>query len=366
MHDESVDTIQHYVDALLAGKSVAHTIVDTLPTEQVEAIAEHPELSWRWLCEQPDRDAATRILEHRFQHAFFSERPQLVVEELDAPEFTRDAASDPVLEQLAMRAVTALAWHDPRRAGQYYRNFYTADLTNRESVAAYTMCQRVLSVAPLWRRSRSTWAMPEALERFVTLQWVASSDALDLMIATLRADMTSRPEEYLRACDTMAAQHERMLLYIVSLTGRFLPDSLPSLGELGQEERARLDAAMGQIDAPMRRGLRFSHLFLPVLTLAAALSLGGLDDAALLSLGVLGGGAAAYKVRAERGAYTRLARPLLAKYLAEVGTPTECVVSWLLVNRKSVKRIKAFDVAIDADSSLDVLARLGRMARLHG
>jgi hypothetical protein len=152
-------------------------------------------------------------------------------------------------------------------------------------------------------------------------------------------------------------------MYLVSLSERFVPDN-PSLGDLDEDERAKLGATLGQIDAPMAGGLRFSHRLFGAAAAGALLSLTGIDAAAVATVMGLSAAALGYAAWRERGMYGRVVRRPLAAYLAEVGTPTNCVVSWLLLNRKTVKKIKAFDVAIDADAALAVIARLGRMTRL--
>lgn len=366
MTDENVPHRVHtYTDALLDGQPVADIVIDTMSADEIREIASYPDLTWTILSRQKDRDAAIRLLEHRVQTAFASSYSERVCAELDSPALARDAASEPALEQLAMRAVTALAWEDPKQALGYYRNFYTSDLGNPESTAAYSACQRVVSLAPAWRQLRDECEVPAPLTRFVTLQWVMSAPVLDEMIAMLRRDMTGQPLAYLHVFDCMDEKYPQLLSFVANLTGRFLPASPSSLGDLGEYEHGLLATAMGEIDEPMRGGARFAHLLLLALTVGATLSIAGRDDLALVASSVLGLAAALYSIRNERGLYRRMARPRLAEYLADVGTPIECVVSWLLINRKEVKRIKSFDVAIDGDSALDVLARLGRMTRLH-
>lgn len=363
--DDFSHRIHVYTEALLDGQQVADVVVDTMREDEIREIATYPDLTWSLLAAQKDRDAAIRLLEHRFQAAFAASYHDRICAELDSPAMARDALSEPALEHLAMRAVTALAWSDPKQALQYYRRFYTSDLGNAESTAAYTACQRVITLAPAWRQLRDECDVPMPLQRFVTLQWVVSAAILDEMIAMLRSDITEQPLAYLQVFDWMDANYSQLLHFVATLTGRFLPADLPSLGELGETERKALASAMGEIDEPMRGGMRLIHLLMLSLTIGAGFSIAGQDDVALVTAAVLGLGSALYSIRTERGLYRRLARPRLAEYLANEGTPTECVVSWLLANRKAVKRIKSFDVAIDADSALDVLARLGRMARLH-
>lgn len=366
-HDEQGSKVQNddYVAALIAGDAVADVVIDSLPEIDIALIASHPDITWPVLAGQPDRDAAIRLLEHRIQCAFLEGDDEPVIEALESPELVRDASSEPALMQLAMRSVTALAWTEPRIAMSIYRRYYNPDMLDEEGGALYAMCQRVLSIAPAWRRLENQCRVPRPLIRFIRLQWVVSADVLDRLIRTLRRDMTTRPQVYLDVCDCMAAHHEPLLRFLGILTERFLPPAVPSLGELGEDERRRLDLAMDAIDKPMRRGLRLPHLLASVITVGALLSIGGFDLAALAVMVVLGSLAAAYSNWSQRGLYGRRVRPLLAEYLVDMGTPTGCVVSWLLVNGKAVKRIKSFDGAIDADESLDLLARLGRMARLR-
>lgn len=365
MKDELSEDCRNRIDALLAGKAIAHRIIDDMSADDIQDIVSHPEVTWTVLSLQSDRDAAIRLLEHRFQHLFLSDQNELLLGELESPEMTRDAASEPALEQIAMRAVTGLAWDGPRDAVDVYQRYYTGDLDTGQAESIYGIVHRVLAVAPSWRRLQGECNVPEPLCRFISLQWVVSAQVLDDSIRVLRRDMIANPESYLLACDCMAAQYEALLHYIVSLTERFLPSVLPSLGELAEDERERLDTAMGQIDAPMGKGLRVYQLVAVAGAIGALLSMGGLDALALVAMVVFGISGALYAAWVERGVYGRLVRPPLARYLADVGTPTQCIVSWLLVNQKTVKRIKSFDIAIDGDSSLYVLARLGRMSRLR-
>lgn len=359
------DRVDVYTEALLDGQSVADVIIDTMTEEEILEIASYPDLSWSTIADQRDSDAAIRLLEHRFQASFLASYSERVCAELDSSALARDANIEPALEQLAMRAVTALAWSDPQLGLDYYRRYYTGDLDNPETTAAYAACQRVLTLAPSWRQLGDECEVPAPLQRFVTLQWVVSAPVLDEMIAMLRQDMTGQPLAYLHVFDCMDEHYPQLLHFIANLTGRFLPADLPSLGELGETEHKALATAMDEIDAPMRGGMRLSHLMAAALTVGAGLSIAGYDDVALIASLVLGLSAVLYSIRTERWLYRRQARPRLAEYLAEVGTPTECVVSWLMENRQAVKRIRSFNDAIDGDSALDVLARLGRMARLH-
>jgi hypothetical protein len=361
--DEFPEPAREHLAALVAGKPVAHTIVDTMSAEVIQAIASRPEVTWSVLARQPDRDAAIRLLEYRLQDALLREAFGAVLDELHSPELSRDATFDPTLQELVLRAITGVAWNDPRSAFALFQRYRTR---SPELVEIHTACEQVMFVAPLWFELAKELAMPGPLARFLRMQWVASQEVLDQLIADIRGDMTARSSAYLEALDAMAERYTTLLMYIEQIAERFVPHRPHSLGELGEEERRRLSTALGEIDAPMRRGVRFSHMLLAVLVAGALLSLGGFGSAALAVVLVLGAAAAAYSVWTERGMYGRLVRPPLAAYLAEFGTPTDCVVSWLLTNRKAVKKIKAFDVAIDADPALAAIARLGRMGRARG
>lgn len=366
-HAELSEPGREQLTALLSGQATAHVIVDDMDAGDIAAIAAHPDVSWKLLSAQPDRDAAIRLLEHRFQAALVSGQPDvidLVRADLESIELQRDAARDLAIEELALRALTSLAWLDPMPSFILCQKYATNHAGERMA-AVYHACHQVLTVAPLYKRLETEGEVPGPLARFVRLQWVASQDVLDELITELRRDITARTDVYLEVFDAMAERYTGLLRHIMRLTERFLPEAPPSLGELGEDERRRLGAALGEIDAPMRKGLRFVHLSIGVLTAGALLSLGGYDDAALGTMIVLGLASVAYSAWTERGMYSRLVRRPLAAYLAEVGTPTNCVVTWLLTNRKAVKKIKAYDVAIDADAALAAIARLGRMTRLH-
>jgi hypothetical protein len=326
-----------------------------MEAEDIRVIASNPGVTWSVLARQPDRDAATRLLEYRLQDALLREAYDTVTDELHSPELSRDAALELALEELALRAITGLAWNDPMRAFTLFQRY---NARNPELVEVYAACEQVMFVAPLWFELEKEMTAPEPLVCFLRMQWAASQAVLDHLIARLRRDLTAHATVYLQVLDAMAERYTTLLTYIVHITERFVPDCPHSLGELGEEERRRLSATLGEIDEPMRRGVRFSHLLLAVLTAGALLSLGGFGNAAVAAILVLGAAAVVYSVWTERGMYGRLVRPPLAAYLAEFGTPTDCVVSWLLINRKAVKKIKAFDVAIDADPALAAIARL--------
>lgn len=125
-------------------------------------------------------------------------------------------------------------------------------------------------------------------QRSGTRPWVASQAVLDDLIASLRKDMTARSDTYLDVLDVMAARYPVVLRHVVRLSERFLAGTLPSLDELGEDER--LTVTLCEIDAPMSRSVRFSHLV-----------------------------------------------------SGRVGHTADCVASWLLLHRKAVRTIKAFE-----------------------
>lgn len=363
--EPTADRAAEHAARLLAREPVAGVIVDSLPEAEIEAIAAHPEITWGVLAAQPDRDAAIRLLEHRFQHALHHGELDTVTAALDSPELIRDAVDDPALEELVLRSLTALCWHRPDDAMRRYRLLVGHGPTTGEATAMQATCAEVLAIAPAFVLLGEQHALPAPLDRLVRLQWVASPALIDELMAALRDDMTADAGAYLAALDLLATRHPALLVYVMTLTERFLPAAPSSLGELDDDERSLLSEAISEIDRPIAGGLRFIHIASLAVLVGVLLSMGGYDQAALVVTLLMGGAGAGYVAWVERGMYSELVRLPLAAYLANVGTPTGCIVSWLLVNRKAVKKLKAFDVAIDADTGLAAIARMGRMARLH-
>jgi hypothetical protein len=344
------------------GQPVDEAFIDALSDDALDALVLDPAVTWSMLSRQPARDTAMFLLERRIQRLLLDDEWARVRRELDGEALVRGACDEPRLEALALRAATALAMEDPED-GVHYAAEYASE-RHRALEPLYETCERVLSVAPLWRALSRAQRIPRPLRRFVTLQWSVSQAVLDSLVADLRADMLARAPTYLHILD-VSGRVPALLEYIVSLSDRFLPAVPATLTDLGDDERSRLGAVLGDIDAPLARPWRMIQLVGGVLAAGALVSMGGFDRAALVVMGVLGLAVTSYWVRSESGLYRRAVRPQLAAYLADVGTPIECVVSWLMANRGRVKKIKSFDGNIESDRALGALARLGRMTRSH-
>ncbi|MEM9491767.1 MAG: hypothetical protein AAGC55_21655 [Myxococcota bacterium] len=369
---------QYWVDRMIADESIAGTFVDLYLDERQQdesqkdksqksvdelltAVASHPALTWALLSRQRDRGAAIYLFEHRVHHFLCGELWGAISHEFESPEFVRDAAGHGELEGLALRVASAQVWFEPRGAARMYDDFRSD--SRAELAPLYRLCDKVMVLALDWHALSRKIDLPAPLTRFVAMQWAASAPVLDLLIADLRRDMTGQVERYLEVFDAMAVEHLPLLSHVVGLSERFLPDLPHSLGDLGEEEQRLLSAALEEIDAPAADwgGPSLWRTGMTALTAAAGLSLVGYDIAGVAAATSIGAAALAYRAWSERGLYGRLIRPRLAAHLAAVGTPTKCVVSWLLDHGGRLKKVRAFDVIIDADTALDAIARLGRM-----
>lgn len=377
-----------WIERLQSGEPVAGEIVDSLGPDEITEIATDPTIRWSLLAEQEERDAAILLFEYRMQALVDGGDLVTALRDLEESVVVRDASKDLRLESLAVRVAIGLVFFDPPRADDLCERFWRAHIPSwdfevrmlaeespehtdgyqerAELLCLYLHYRSAYQLASQWFAVRERVTIPQPLERFVAVQWVASRSLLDELLADLRHDMGERSEIYLEVFDAIAGSHHRLLSFIMQLSERFSHEAPSSPGDLGEEEREMLVSAIEQIEQPMARPGR--ALLLPGLLTAvcagALLSLDGHDMAALGVMVALGAATAMYSTRVARGQYARLVRPRLAAYLAKAGTPVRCITSWLGQNRDTFRKLEAFNPVIHRDRALEAIARLGRMTQL--
>ncbi len=313
-----------------------------------------------------DSDAEVESDIHDFRERVRTGDIEGLVSALDNPELYRLACDDDRYMHIAMIGIGVLAWDEPAKASDFLVRF-DVGRTREDPKSDARRAARSILASLEWRHLDSQEVLPVA--KMATLR-----DFLRIYPAlgaegqhgeALHKDLNERPEFYASFFQKLAQvtqvlprwisqvdQEERAPDEAVSNADAKEPNALE---ELDESQLKALSTAVSELRVTLKSRVGLYLMWCVVIGVMVALpsALG-----ALISLAVIG----AYLGLGESKSYETLVRPRLFRLAVEHGVGAKHVVSWLYRLSRKAGRVGSFDIKIQNDQALDLLATVARRA----
>ena len=302
---------------------------------------------------QSDEDFAADI--HDFRELLRTRDQEGLVSALESPELYRLACDDDRYMGIAMKGVSALAWDAPAQASEHLVHF-DVHRSREQKDSAARQAARALLAALEWRQLAAQTTLPmaqmEPLREFLQLQPALSDDPLHG--ASLRADMRANPQRYLDFFELLDKYGQGLPEWIANLSTPSPPPELP-IDALSEDRVSAMSVAVVELKETLARGPGRYIVGAAVLgTLVALPNAVGILIALVLLAGFFAIG--------ERKSYEEIVRPRLVKLAIEHGVGAKPVVSWIYKLRRNAGRVAQFDIKIENNRALDLLAAVAHTA----
>lgn len=300
---------------------------------------------------QSDEEFAADI--HEFRQLLRTRDREGLESALSNPELYRLACDDDRYLGIAMQGISALAWDEPAKASEHLVHF-DVHRSREQPGSDARRAARALLAALEWKQLAAHTTLPmqqmEALREFLQLQPALANDSSHG--ASLQADMQAHPERYLDFFEGLAQQGHGLPEWIINLAAPTSKDE-PIIESLSKSQVGALSMAVVELREQLARGLSRYVLGLSVLGTVIFLpnALG-----ILIALVML----AAFFTLGERKSYEEIVRPRLVKLAIEHGVGARAVVTWIYKLRRQAGRVAQFDIKIENDRALDLLAAVSQ------
>jgi len=300
---------------------------------------------------QSDDEFAADI--HEFRELLRTRDREGLESALSNPELYRLACDDDRYLGIAMQGISALAWDEPAKASEHLVHF-DVHRSREQPNSDARRAARALLAALEWKQLAAHTTLPmqqmQALREFLQLQPALAADPSHGL--TLQADLQAHPDRYLEFFEGLSQQGHGLPDWIVNLAGPTTKET-PIIETLSAQQVGALSIAIVELREQLTRGLSRYALGLAVLGTLALLpnALGVLIALVLL---------AAFFTLGERKSYEQIVRPRLVKLAIEHGVGARAVVSWIYKLRRQAGRVAQFDIKIENDRALDLLAAVSQ------
>lgn len=303
---------------------------------------------------QSDEEFASDI--HDFRELLRTRDQEGLESALQSPELYRLACDDARYLGIAMQGISALAWDAPARASEHLVHF-DVHRSREQADSQARLAARALLAALEWRQLAAQTTLPmaqmEPLREFLKLYPALGGDATHGL--AVQEDMRAHPQRYLDFFEGLARQGHSLPEWIATLTDAGSPTTGP-VEALSPEQLSAMSAAVVELKETLARGPGRYILAAAVLgTLAALPNAVGILMALLMLAGFFAMG--------ERKSYEQIVRPRLIQLALEHGVGTRAVVTWIYKLRRKAGRMSQFDIKIENDPALELLAAVSRAAR---
>ncbi len=301
---------------------------------------------------QSDEEFAADI--HDFRELLRTGDREGLESALANPELYRLACDDDRYLGIAMLGISALAWDEPAKASERLVHFDVHK--SREQPDSHARkAARSLLAALEWKQLAAHTTLPmqqmEPLREFLKLQPALANDGSHGK--ALQADMQAHPGRYLEFFEGLAFHGHGLPEWIVNLSASPESQDEPIIESLSEKQIGALSIAVVELREQLARGLSryvFGLAILgTVILLPNALGI-------LIALIMLG----AFFTIGERKSYEQIVRPRLVTLAIDHGVGAHAVVSWLYKLRRQAGRVSQFDVKIENDHALELLAAVSQ------
>jgi hypothetical protein len=309
-----------------------------------------------------DSDGGVESDIHDFRELLRTNDQEGLVSALENPELYRMACDDERYMRTAMEGIAVLAWDDPARASEFLVHFDAAKSRENPASDARRAARSILAALE-WRQLEAQNVLPVAsmstLRNFLRL-FPALGERGEHG-SELRKDLTERPAFYADFFQKLAKAAHVLPGWIFQIDrDRCQVENDPEkkdnvLEELDESQLSALSSAISELRASLKSRMSQYLIWIVVVGVVAAMpnAVG-----ALVALVVIG----AYMGLGENKSYEVVVRPRLVTLAIEHGVGATHVVSWIYRLSRKAGRVGSFDIKIENDLALDLLAALSRTA----
>jgi hypothetical protein len=296
---------------------------------------------------QSDEEFAADI--HEFRELLRTGDREGLESALANPDLYRLACDDDRYLGIAMQGISVLAWDDPAKASEHLVHF-DVHKSREQPDSDARKAARSLLAALEWQQLAAHSTLPmqqmEPLREFLKLQPALANDSSHGK--SLQADMQADPQRYLDFFEQLSHHGHGLPEWIVNLRGPTSEDE-PVIESLSEKQVGALSIAVVELRDQLARGLSRYVFGLTILGTVILLpnALGVLIALVLL---------AAFFTLGERKSYEQIVRPRLVTLAIEHGVGARAVVTWIYKLRRQAGRVAQFDVKIENDRALELLA----------
>ncbi len=301
---------------------------------------------------------------HDFRERVRSGDLEGLVSALDNPELFRLACDDDRYMHIVMLGIGVLAWDEPAQASDFLVRFDVAKSRENPESDARRAARSILAALE-WRHLESQGLLPvekvEVLREFLRTYPVLGAQGQ--RAKALHDDLHERSEFYATFFQKLTQITQVLPRYIFqgdadhrggeSAESSSTIEDSQALEELDDSQLQALSTAVSDLRTALRLGAGQYLMWLLVVGAIVAMpnAMG-----ALVALALIG----AYMGLSESKSYARLIRPRLVRLAVEHGVGGKHVVSWLYRLSRKAGRVGSFDIKIQNDMALDLLASVSR------
>jgi len=290
-----------------------------------------------------------------------------LVSALENPEFYRLACDDDRYLGIAMQGIAVLAWDSPVEASEQLVHF-DVHKSREQPDSDARQAARALLAALEWRHLAAQTVLPmeqmDQLREFLQLHSALAGDSE--CGSALRADIRAHSSRYVEFLEGLAQYGRGLPEWISQLalprntsTQRDQESPDAPVEQLSDEQRSAMAIAITELRETLARGPGRYFVGAAVLgTLVLFPNAMGIL-AALLTM-------AGFFALGERTSYTQIVRPRLVTLAIDHGVGAKAVVAWIYRLRRQAGRVSQFDIKIENDRALDLLAAIARSSRSEG
>ncbi len=314
---------------------------------------------------QPDNsDARVASDIHDFRELLRTGDQEGLISALDNPELFRLACDDDRYMQIVMLGIGVLAWDKPAKASEFLVRFDVAKARETPDSDARRAARSILAALE-WRHLETQDVLPVAkmneLREFLRIYPALGSKGEHAR--AMHKDLIERPDFYASFFQKLALVTQVLPRWIYHFPpARGQGDNAESepkreeeniLEELSESQLSALSTAVSDLRSSLKSRLGRYMMWVVVGCVVVAMpnAIG-----ALASLAVIG----AFLGLGESKSYDTIVRPRLVVLAVEHGVGAKHVVSWLYRLSRKAGRVGSFDIKIQNDQALDLLAAVSR------
>jgi hypothetical protein len=300
---------------------------------------------------------------HDFRELLRTEDLEGLLSALDNPDLFRMACDDERYMRIVMQGIGVLAWDEPARASEFLVRFDAEQARKDDPDSDARRAGREILAALEWRQLEAQNLLPVAsmdkLRNFLRLY--PALGEVGSHGTQLRDDLKERPAFYADFFQKLARSAQILPGWIIHIDREENGESEEAaesgkdnaLEELSEAQLSALSSAVSDLRASLKS--RFSQYAMWIVVVGVVVALPNAVGA-LIALVVIGG----YMGFGESRSYETIVRPRLVTLAIEHGVGARHVVSWLYRLSRKAGRVGSFDIKIENDLALDLLAALAR------
>ena len=327
---------------------------------------DHEDTDGGALAPPEDSDAQVASDIHDFRELLRTGDQEGLISALDNPELFRMACDDDRYMQIVMLGIGVLAWDKPAKASDFLVRFDVGKAREIPDSDARRAARSILAALE-WRHLETQDVLPvakmNALREFLRIYPALGSHGEHAR--AMHKDLHSRPDFYASFFQKLASMTQILPRWIhqfdptnqqaTSGEGELASGGANVLEELNESQLSALSTAISDLRSSLKsrvgRYVMWAVVAAAIVTMPNAIG-------ALVSLAIIG----AYMGLGESKSYEKIVRPRLVLLAVEHGVGAKHVVSSLYRLSRKAGQVGSFDIKIQNDLALDLLAAVSRGA----